>query len=952
LQEDATRLIADRDGLVQERRDLARRRAALESSIQDEEARAEQMQESRADLETRKDELDRRISEVEGELMGLVPQLEDQERSLTQARAALDDTKAKIGVLLAKQARSNQYETKAQRDVALREEVKSLGEYETSQTATRSEVQDEVREMQTRLSSIGSTLSEKLAAWSREDAFIRGRASKWDEIKSEEDKLMDERKALWREEKKLKDSTNVLEGKLDGARKTLYESMDRATANGLRAVEEITQRMGLQGVYGPLYKLFTVEGRYKRAVETTAGQSLFHVVVDTDETASKVLLVLNRERSGRVTFVPLNRIKPKNMQFTEKSDALLMIKKVSFDAKYKLAMQQVFARTIICPSLAVASSYVKSDDVNAITIDGDRIERKGALTGGSHDAKKSRLDAAHAVGNYQKEHQAESAKLKGVQAEVASLDQRINTLASERAQLQSRSSQIMRRREVIQHEIEVTREEEQACQKGLKKLQEDQEQISSNLSTCALKKTALQAELQTPLRRGLASGEEAELKALTTLGDEQDKQLGEEFKSVQTMRYQKEMLEIELHGNLKRERVTVATQLDTYGESTGFSQEATEASGRSLAQSIAAHKKQLSDTKKQLNAKQKSLDQMEKQVEDLQSKVKEEQDKLDQMTREQVDEARGIDKLDKILTQIMTKVRDYGKRREDAEQKIRELGVVPGEAYQRHIASSAESIMKAMHKINSALKKYSNVNKRAVEQYENFTRQRDQLLSRQQDLETSSESIQELIETLDMRKDEAIERTFKQVSRNFNEIFEKLVPMGRGMLVMQKKFDAVADDDEEDEDEDPMQVDDEEGEGVNSKKKSGSSIENYTGVSIKVSFHSKVDEGLRIQQLSGGQKSLVALAIVFAIQKCDPAAFYLFDEIDANLDAQYRTAVASMIQELSASAQFITTTFRPELVGVGEKHYGVLFNAHKVSSLQPISQDEAYQFVESSSQTA
>lgn len=101
-----------------------------------------------------------------------------------------------------------------------------------------------------------------------------------------------------------------------------------------------------------------------------------------------------------------------------------------------------------------------------------------------------------------------------------------------------------------------------------------------------------------------------------------------------------------------------------------------------------------------------------------------------------------------------------------------------------------------------------------------------------------------------------------------------------------------------------------------------STIENYTGVSIKVSFNSKSDEGLRIQQLSGGQKSLVALATVFAIQKCDPAPFYLFDEIDANLDAQYRTSVAAMIHELSSDAQFITTTFRPEMVAVAEKHYG------------------------------
>ncbi len=127
---------------------------------------------------------------------------------------------------------------------------------------------------------------------------------------------------------------------------------------------------------------------------------------------------------------------------------------------------------------------------------------------------------------------------------------------------------------------------------------------------------------------------------------------------------------------------------------------------------------------------------------------------------------------------------------------------------------------------------------------------------------------------------------------------------------------------------------------------------NYTGVSIKVSFNSKHDEGLRIQQLSGGQKSLVALATVFAIQKCDPAPFYLFDEIDANLDALYRTAVANMIKELAETAQFITTTFRPEMVTVAKKHYGVLFDANKVSSIRSISRDEAHEFVEAAATVA
>lgn len=98
--------------------------------------------------------------------------------------------------------------------------------------------------------------------------------------------------------------------------------------------------------------------------------------------------------------------------------------------------------------------------------------------------------------------------------------------------------------------------------------------------------------------------------------------------------------------------------------------------------------------------------------------------------------------------------------------------------------------------------------------------------------------------------------------------------------------------------------------------------------------------------MSGGQKSLCAIALIFAIQNCDPAPFYLFDEIDSNLDTQYRTSVASLIKSLSADAQFICTTFRSELLSLaGNKFYGVVFN-NKVSSIVGIDKEDAMNFVE------
>jgi len=132
---------------------------------------------------------------------------------------------------------------------------------------------------------------------------------------------------------------------------------------------------------------------------------------------------------------------------------------------------------------------------------------------------------------------------------------------------------------------------------------------------------------------------------------------------------------------------------------------------------------------------------------------------------------------------------------------------------------------------------------------------------------------------------------------------------------------------------------------LNESESSTLAVEEYTGVGIRVSFAGKSNEMKDIQQLSGGQKSLVALALIFAIQRCDPAPFYLFDEIDQALDPQYRKSVADMIHELSEKAQFITTTFRPELLEFSDKFYGVRFR-NKISIIDCVTREEAYDFVE------
>jgi structural maintenance of chromosome 3 (chondroitin sulfate proteoglycan 6) len=168
--------------------------------------------------------------------------------------------------------------------------------------------------------------------------------------------------------------------------------------------------------------------------------------------------------------------------------------------------------------------------------------------------------------------------------------------------------------------------------------------------------------------------------------------------------------------------------------------------------------------------------------------------------------------------------------------------------------------------VNRKLQGYSQVNKKALDQYVSFTEQYDDLLNKKKESDNGAERITELIQALDRKKDEAIERTFKGVAKHFAQVFSELVPDGKGVLVMQRAKDV----------------------------QEMGRIAAYTGVAIKVAF-TRGGETQHMQHLSGGQKSLVALALIFAIQRCDPAPFYLFDEIDSALDQSHRTVFGPLL---------------------------------------------------------
>ncbi|KAJ5669964.1 structural maintenance of chromosomes protein 3 [Penicillium maclennaniae] len=912
-------LKVDKSQIEDERREASKSLAQIElqvKSLSDNQVAAQALK-SRHDSDL--DSVKQAIDERESELSGILPtfnQYKDEEDAL---KSSLTEAETSRQRLYAKQGRNSRFKNKSERDkwlqMEIRESNRSIGNVQNVVNQTQQDIKDLATE-------IGQLEPETV----RLRQQIEGRGDNMQDMdqqvqsaKDERDRLMDQRKELWREEAKLDSVLNSASSELERAERSLSHMMDNNTSRGIAAVRRIKRQHNLEGVYGTLAELFEVNERYRTAVEVTAGQSLFHYVVDTDETATTVLEILQKEKAGRVTFMPLNRLRSKPFNMPRASDTIPMIEKLQYDPVYEKAFQHVFGKTIICPNLQVASQYARSHGVNAITPEGDRSDKRGALTGGFHDSRASRLDAVKNVAKWRDEFETKKSRGSEIRKELEKLDQVITRALGELQKLEQQRQQMQNSSGPLRQELRSKRDILQNKNDTLEAKRRALRNVESNLAALNDQVNAFQAEMLSPFQKALTSEEEATLESLSGTVREVRGQYQEVSTKRSELEARKSVLEVELRENLNpRLDQLMNRDLDMAEEEVQGNLKETQ-----------REQKRLSKVLEKLNGR---LSELDESIEKASIRVNDLQQRNAETRREMEDLARSIEKHQRRMEKSMQKKAALTKQAAECASNIRDLGVLPDEAFTKYKNTDSNTVVKKLHKTNEALKKYSHVNKKAFEQYNSFTKQRETLTTRREELDASQKSIDDLISVLDQRKDEAIERTFKQVSREFANVFEKLVPAGRGRLIIQRKTDRTA------RPQDDVDSDDEE---------ARQSVENYVGVGISVSFNSKHDEQQRIQQLSGGQKSLCALALVFAIQACDPAPFYLFDEIDANLDAQYRTAVAQMLQSISDSTngQFICTTFRPEMLHVAEKCYGVSFR-QKASTIDVVSREEALKFVE------
>lgn len=275
---------------------------------------------------------------------------------------------------------------------------------------------------------------------------------------------------------------------------------------------------------------------------------------------------MNAEKTGRVTFMPLNRLRPKAAPPVNAQDAIPILSKITYDPLYAKAFQQVFGRTCVCRDLTLAAAYVKSHGINTITLDGDKVDHKGALSGGYHDIRRSRLDAIRAVSNWRTKYEADENRHKEVRATILELDQQIARLAGQIQVLTSQMVQQKHARDGLGDTAGVLRNEKERVKERIEKLEGQVEDTEGELRESETQIQSLREELQTPMVRGLTDEEEAAIERLNREVDQRTAELTQRTSEKLEVGRKKSLAEIKLNEDLKRRRAEIMGIIERLGE--------------------------------------------------------------------------------------------------------------------------------------------------------------------------------------------------------------------------------------------------------------------------------------------------------------------------------------------------------------------------------------------------
>jgi len=679
LKQEISLLKDERDQLDADRRDSARSKAQVELEIEELTAGQSAAQKAKARHDTQLGQVQQQIQTRQQELNQLLPEYNAKQEEEVNVKSQLNEAESQRKRLEDKQGRTAFYTNKRQRDEALQSEIDNIGVDLAKQKAVSYQTNEEIAELTSEIKTLESEINDLRSSLDNQGDNTMDLATKVQKARDARDNLQDQKKELWREEAKLDSQILNRQQELSRAERTLSHMMDHNTSRGLETLRRLKRQHNLEGVYGTLAELCEYPEHYKTAIEVTAGNSLFHLVVDNDTTATKVVELLTKERGGRVTCIPLNRVKHNPVNIPQAGDVVPLISRLKYDPRFDNAFQHVFGKTIVCSSLQICSQYARSHGVSAITIDGDRADKKGVLFGGWFNPSNSRLEAVRAVSRLREEVETHQARKAEITHALEKIEQDITAAMSELRKVDVQKQQMENSYGPMRHELRNKQTDLQNKQETLEWKKRSLENIEAAIRSLSSQQDDLETEMGSDFKKALSKDEERQLASLAS----QIQDLKRQYAKLSADRSELESRKAELEVELREKLQPMLDQLLAQDSGVGGADSQTRLGEcqrllKRINRTIATYDEKIQETDARMEERGMELAAKEAEKNEKQS--------------ENIRIAGTIEKQQKRMDRSMRERVDWMEKLAEVKRNIVDLGTVPEDAWRRFAKLSVEQV--------------------------------------------------------------------------------------------------------------------------------------------------------------------------------------------------------------------------------------------------------------------
>jgi chromosome segregation protein len=652
----------------------------------------------------------------------------------------------------------------------------------------------------------------------------------------------------------------------------------------------------LTGIRGTVEELAEYDPKHKTALQVAGGSRLQSIVVESDQVAEACIKLLREEKRGRATFLPLNKMLPgrahgKSMVVAKSDGAAgFALDLVRFEEPLRPAFWYVFGETVVMDDLAHARAQMGG--VRLVTLSGDLIEATGAISGGYLDPTNQGrgADSAVELKRLGEELRQKSTAETAARQELPKVTERIRALAEELSTRSIRDQAHQSTRQALATDLKTAQERALNCRWRVTHAAAEQQKAESHLATAEKSLGELASELAR-LKTDLETAQEKYLSQLPQAISGRLKGLQEQAQKTQEER-------LRANGELEALRASLAALA---GQVATRRQELERARA-----DLAGKKKEIAQTEKLVHETEAALTAL-KSVEARQSETArahaEERRKLDvdrlKVTEQLARVQARLETRSGFLTQEETRLAQAEARFHELEEALRQFpNPEPDEK-----PVSVDELKRRIATLDQQLAALGDVNQRAVEEYDAEKGRLDEFTNEVDRITTEKTELTGLVGEIEKKKREKITEVVGQVNSNFREIYGELSAGGEGEIVLENPADPLA-----------------------------------GGLLIKARPVGKTVT--RLEQLSGGEKSLASLAFIFSLQRYDPSPLYVFDEVDMSLDGLNAEFVGRMLRRNAERAQFLVISLRKVTLKFAHHLFGVTMRGDGCSRIVGIHLDE------------